>query len=153
MVAFVRLVELGKADLAYPTVLARYGIAQFCDGRRVGTRLNIQDATSPYCHRMKSVEVNRLDQYDEDEGVWKEILIEDRNAGPAETAASRLDFSGWLTTLAKRDRKVALKLGAGETTNRAANLFKISAGRVSQLRRERMASWQNFVGEPGTSAA
>ncbi|MEO2008842.1 MAG: hypothetical protein ABGX22_09210, partial [Pirellulaceae bacterium] len=36
LVAFVRLVELEKVDLAYPTVLARYGVAQVRSGRRVG---------------------------------------------------------------------------------------------------------------------
>lgn len=38
-VAFMRLVQLGKADLAYPSVLARYGVAQVLEGRRVGNRL------------------------------------------------------------------------------------------------------------------
>ena len=36
-VAFVALVRRGKMDLAYPSVLARYAVAQFKDGRRVGT--------------------------------------------------------------------------------------------------------------------
>ena len=36
LVAHHRLVQTGKEDLAYPTVLARYGIAQVRDGRRVG---------------------------------------------------------------------------------------------------------------------
>ena len=40
-VANVRLVELEKTALAYPTVLARYGIAQVRDGRRVGARRRI----------------------------------------------------------------------------------------------------------------
>jgi hypothetical protein len=44
-VAFARLAALGKTDLAYPTVLARYGIAQVRDGRRVG------DVLSPYAQR------------------------------------------------------------------------------------------------------
>jgi hypothetical protein len=34
--AYVRLVELNKVDLAYPTVLARYGVKQTRDHRRVG---------------------------------------------------------------------------------------------------------------------
>jgi len=36
LVAFARLVQLGKVDLAYPTVLARYAVAQVNDGRKVG---------------------------------------------------------------------------------------------------------------------
>ncbi|MCH7687263.1 MAG: hypothetical protein IH899_11375 [Planctomycetes bacterium] len=53
LVAFVRLVELGKADLAFPTVLARYGVSQFHSGRRVGTRLNVRDVMSPFAQRNK----------------------------------------------------------------------------------------------------
>ena len=49
--AFVRLVQLGKTDIAYPGVLARYGVAQVNGGRRVGGRLNIQDVSSKYCQR------------------------------------------------------------------------------------------------------
>ena len=34
LIAFVRLFSLGKSELAYPSVLARYGVAQARDGRR-----------------------------------------------------------------------------------------------------------------------
>ncbi|MGD0040313.1 MAG: hypothetical protein ABSE84_07855, partial [Isosphaeraceae bacterium] len=34
--AFVRLVQLKKVALAYPTVLAKYGVAQTRDHRKVG---------------------------------------------------------------------------------------------------------------------
>jgi len=33
-------VELGKTSVAYPSALARYGVAQFRAGRRVGANLN-----------------------------------------------------------------------------------------------------------------
>jgi hypothetical protein len=38
-VAFARLVQLGKVDLAYPSVLACYAVAQVRDHRKVGGRL------------------------------------------------------------------------------------------------------------------
>ena len=37
-VAYHRLFDLGKTDIAYPSVLARYGVAQYRAGRRVGAR-------------------------------------------------------------------------------------------------------------------
>ena len=58
----------GKADLAYAGVLARYGVAQVNDDRRVGGRLNIRDVSSEYCQRRKGVTVERLDKYNKDEG-------------------------------------------------------------------------------------
>jgi hypothetical protein len=153
LVAYARLVERGKADIAYATPLAMYAIKQFHSGRRTGSKLNVKDISSAYCQTMKRVRLRRLDRYDPEEDCWKEILVEDRSAGPAQIVASRLDFAGWLRTLSKRDRKLALKLAVGETTSKVAALFRVSAGRVSQIRRELLESWRRFVGEPDTSAA
>src|SRR5512140_19151 len=71
-VAFHRLVELGKTDLAYPTALARFAIKQFYDDRRVGARRDIRDVLHPYCQRKKGVVVERLDHYDPEEGCWRQ---------------------------------------------------------------------------------
>jgi hypothetical protein len=95
-VAYARLFALGKVDLAYPSVLARYAVAQTKDFRVVGGHLAIKDAMSPYCQAKKNVVVERLDRFDEEEGEWREILIEDRHVGPAEIAATRMDFATWL---------------------------------------------------------
>ena len=99
--AFARLAELGKTDVAYPTVLARYGVAQVKAGRKVGCRLNINDITSDYCRRWKNVTVERLDNYDIEQDAWQEVVVEDKHAGPAEVAATRIDFAQWLKVLPK----------------------------------------------------
>ena len=153
LVAFVRLVELGKADVAFPTVLARYGVSQFRSGRRVGTRLNVRDISSDYCQRRKGIFVQRLDRYYVKDGEWREIVVEDRTATPADIAATRIDFAAWLETLSKRQRKIAETLAMGETTSRTARIFRISAGRVSQSRRQLFDCWQTFQGEPVSSPA
>jgi hypothetical protein len=147
MVAYLRLYELGKVELAYPSALARYAVAQTNDGRVTGGHLAIRDVSSPYCQAKKNVIVERLDHFDETEWCWKEILIADRSCTPAELAASRIDFPAWLDTLTPRDRKVALKLAAGERPGHVAKMFRLSAGRISQLRRELHAGWQRFHGE------
>ena len=118
LVAFHRLVQLKKAHLAYPTVLARYAVAQIKDGRLVGGHMNVKDASSPYCQRVKGVIMERLDHYDDVEGAWKEVVVEDKTAGPADIARTRIDFSDWLDTLGRRNRKIALKLAEGEKTTR-----------------------------------
>ena len=153
LVAFVRLVELGKADVAFPTVLARYGVSQFRSGRRVGTRLNVRDISSEYCQRRKGVFVQRLDRYYVKDGEWREIVVEDKRATPADIAATRIDFAAWLETLSKRQRKIAETLAMGETTSHTARIFRISAGRVSQIRRQLFDRWQAFQGEPLSSPA
>ena len=147
-VAVARLAELGKLQIVYRTPLANFAIRQVRSGRRVGAKLNVHDLTSVHAKNMKQLVVERLDYFVEVDWVWKEILIEDRNATPAELAASRIDFPAWLDSLSRRDRKLALRLASGESTGRVAKMFRVSAGRISQLRRELMASWLNFVGQP-----
>src|ERR1700730_9364583 len=52
LAAYARLVELGKEQLAFPSALARFAIAQVRVGRQVGNRLRIGDAMSRYAqHR------------------------------------------------------------------------------------------------------
>jgi len=151
--AFVRLVELGKADLAYPTPLATFGIRQFRAGRRVGNESNANDVGSPYAQVVKGIHVGRLDHRDEETGEWREILLEDRHAGPAETAAARIDFGEWLRRLPRRRRRIAEVLATGETTKKVARQFHVSAGRISQIRRELKDSWDGFQGEADGAGA
>ena len=102
---------------------------------------------SPYCQRQKGVVVERLDHFDPEENAWQEILVEDRLAGPAEVAATRLDFDGWMHSLPKRLRKIANVLSTSETTNAVARRFHVSDGRISQIRRELYNAWRRFIGE------
>jgi transposase-like protein len=48
--------------------------------------------------------------------------------------------------LSAKKRRVAEALAQGDSTNDVADEFGVSAGRVSQLRREFAESWQEFHG-------
>jgi hypothetical protein len=145
--AFVRLVERGLIDVVYPTPLAGYAIKQILVGRRVGAKLNVRDVSSEYCQARKQITVERLDQFDERKGEWKEVLVEDRHAGPADTAAARIDIGEWFDSLPKTKRRIAKTLATGETTKRTAKKFHVSPGRISQTRRELQQAWREFQGE------
>lgn len=147
LVAFKRLYDKGKVDLAYPTVLARFGICQVRDHRRTGCRLNIRDVSSAYAQQRKGFKVERLDRFDRREDAWSEILVEDRRCGPSEIAASRIDFAAWLRSLPERARQFAVTLCAGETTGEAAKRFGVSPSRISQVRRDLWESWNDFVSD------
>ena len=145
--AYARLVELGKTDVAYPTALAKFAVRQTKEGRKVGGKLNVRDVSSDYCQQRKNLFVERLDHYDSEEQAWSEVLVEDRRAGPAETAIVRIDFAAWLRFLPRRLRKVATFLANGETTSAASKRFRLSQGRISQIRRELLLAWQRFQGD------
>lgn len=145
--AYVRLVQLKKVASAYPTVLAKFAVAQVKDNRKVGGHLNVKDVLSPYCQAKKGVIVERLDHFDEEEGHWQEVLIEDKHAGPADIATIRIDFTEWLRSLPGRLRRIAKLLATGETTTAAAKKFDLCPGRISQIRKELFRAWQIFQGE------
>ena len=146
--AVLRLVKKGLySKRRYPTPLAQYAIRQYCDGRRVGSRLNIHDVSSSYCQRQKHVTLERLDKFDTGEEAWQEIVIEDKHSGPAEVACVRIDFATWLRRLPGRVRKIAKVLATGETTHAVARRFNVSDGRISQIRKELFLAWQRFQGE------
>jgi hypothetical protein len=148
LVAYVRLYQQGRVSLAYPTVLARYGVAQVRDGRRVGTKLNVKDPLSRYCQKRKGVVVERLDVFDDEENAWAEAVVQDTRSAPVpEIVAFRCDFADWLASLCRRDRRIAESLAIGNRTSDVAQRFDVSAGRVSQLRRELATSWREFVGD------
>jgi len=146
--AYCRLVERGKEDVAYATPLASFAIRQIRSGRQVGGSLSARDIQSRCVQRARGIVVQRLDHFDERQGGWLEVLVEDRKAGPAETAAARIDLAAWLALLGRRKRRIAQTLARGETTSKAAAMFGVSAARISQLRDELRRSWYTFQGEP-----
>lgn len=151
--ALARLAELGKLDLAYASVLARYGVARFKAGRMTGGHLNCKDVMSSYCQRLKCIVVERLDQYNDEDRSWSEALVEDRTAGPAQITCSRIDIDAWLHALPRRDRKVAEYLSLGHRTSETARRFGVSQGRISQLRRALKQSWEDYTGDNEGNAA
>lgn len=149
--AYQRLVQRGLGQVIYATPLSRYAIQQIRSGRRVGNRLNIKDVSSTYAQRAKVIRLERLDMRDDTGGRWQEVIVEDKTAGPAEIAITRIDFVAWLKLLTPRTRRIAKTLATGETTKEVARKFALSQGRVSQLHRELQLAWQMFQGE--TAAA
>jgi hypothetical protein len=145
--AFRRLVEQGKAALAYPTVLAKFAIRQVREGRRVGQERNVLDVMSAYGQRRKGFSVLPFAAAGK-RNEWQEMVVEDRCASPADVAGFRIDFAAWLMRLKRPKRLVALRLAAGDTTSEVAGHFRMSASRVSQLRNELQQDWDEFQAVP-----
>jgi hypothetical protein len=151
-VAFFRLVEQGRSERAFPTALARFAVAQVRDGRKVGTPQNAGDVLSPCARKQNRLAVvERLDRFDKHEGLWIEAVIEDTRTPVLDQVWFRIDFPQWLAALSSRSRQVAQALAIGNTTASVARQIGVSAGRVSQLRRELYESWQRFHGESNES--
>ena len=124
LVAFLRLFSLGKAELAYPSVLARYGVAQAREGRRVGGHLNANDVMSHYAQRRRGFQVEWIDA----------MMPEDRTATPAEVATARIDIRAWLETLTPRNRGIARLLAVANQLEIHQTLIIFSIGLPSSSR-------------------
>jgi RNA polymerase sigma factor (sigma-70 family) len=146
-VAYARLVERGAEQRAFPTVLARFAVAQVRQGRRVGGRQNVRDVLSPCALRKQRCLVERLDRYDTEEQAWREAVVEDPYTPVFDQVWFRIDFPQWLAGLAPRKRRIAETLAVGHSTAAVAQQFGLSAARISQLRRELYESWRGFHGE------
>ena len=146
--AFHRLAQRGREDLAYATPLAQYAIRQVCSGRRIGGSLRNRDILSRRMVAGRGLVRQPMYVWDCETGTWHELLIEDRTAGPADTAAARIDFAAWRQRLPTRLRELVLVLAHGETTKEAARRFRVSPARISQLRSWLKQSWENYQGHP-----
>ena len=142
--AFIGLARRDKLAVAFPTPLSQYAIRQVLAGRRVGSQLNKHDLLSSYARKIQGFKVERLDQQDPRTVDINEALVEDRQAGPAEIAAARIDVAAWLKSLSARNRRIARALALGNTTNAVARQFGISPARISQLRNWFQGQWEKF---------
>jgi hypothetical protein len=143
-VMFVRLMKRGRKDAVFPTVLARFGIGHAREGRSFGTPSNSRDVAAKWARHRRNFVVNRLERDDSRRQRWLEAVIEDPRTPVADQAAFRVDYPDWLSRLPCRKRRVAEALADGNSTNVVARRFRLSAARISQLRRELHESWQRF---------
>jgi hypothetical protein len=139
------LVLRGKKPVEFATRLARIVVCHVCAGRQVGNSANCQDVLSRAARIKHGISVERIGMktYDQRQG-WRELVVEDHRSGPAQIAATRLDFEAWLSRLTPRRRLIAESLAQGNLPMDVAKEFRLSRGRVSQLRRAFEDSWQDF---------
>jgi hypothetical protein len=158
---FRRLVAQGKAIDQFVSVLADYAVRHVKSGRRLCGQEKAKDVLSPRAQRLKGFAVERLpssillshnalysDPHSKDLIDAFEERLRDNTQSPVPTqAAFRIDFPAWLSQLGARNREIAQDMALELGTFELAQRHNISAGRVSQLRRELHLDWRQFHGE------
>jgi DNA-directed RNA polymerase specialized sigma24 family protein len=145
MCAYQRLHERGELARAFPSTLTRFAIAQFHSGRRVGASQNSSDVYFLKRRKRSECSLPRVNELSDAEHPWQEALVDNRRSSVPAQVAFRLDFPCWLDRLPLRNRLAAERLLMGFTTGEVAQELQVSAGRISQLRRELADSWYTFV--------
>jgi hypothetical protein len=148
---YLRLVERGKDPAGFVSTFAGYAARAVRRGRRLAGQESGRDVLAPAARQCHGFAVGRLPDYTTPYGgAWQESLADNTRSPVDEAAAFRLDFPCWLATLAERDRRLVEDMTLGHRTGELARQFGLSAGRVSQLRRQYHSAWRRFHGElPG----
>jgi hypothetical protein len=143
--SFLRLRRRGKDPTAFPAVFAHFVASAVSNGRGIVRRRSARDLM---CARPRGerVTVHRLNDPRPGGGWWRDAAL-DRRVRVDDQATFNLDFPAWLAALPALKRRVAGLLARGHGTEDAASRTGLSAGRVSQLRRELADSWAAFHAE------
>jgi hypothetical protein len=153
-VSFQLLAAKGKLHVATPATLATYAVRHVRSGRHVGSHQDsAKDVLSPVVRRRHGVQVIEFDTT----GMvriprstigrtsgWRQVVVEDRKTPVPDIAAFRVDFAEWMRSLSRRSRKIISAMAARVGTMDLARRFKVSPGRISQLRRMFEGSWRQF---------
>jgi hypothetical protein len=143
-VAYKRLHDRGELQCVFATALAKFAVAQYRDGRRVGTPENSRDLFSPKAQRRGGFTISSLNTANHDAEVCIDCVVDRRRTPVADQVAFRLDFPRWFAGQSNRNRQIINRLSQNYATSEVAREFQVTPARVSQLRRELADSWQEF---------
>jgi hypothetical protein len=142
-----RLIARRRRDQIFASPLGRYAVFHVRNGRRVGSPKNGADVSCPFVARRRGFRVEPIDRFERGARRWTLMAVPSSSTPIPDQVAFRLDFPQWLSTQSLRNRRLIQALGRGDTTSEAARQFRISAGRVAQLRSQFAKSWRAFQGE------
>jgi hypothetical protein len=142
---FVRLVRRGKHPEQFVSALATFAARAVRSGRRLCGQEKPKDVLSPIAQSRRGFTVSPLPPMSTLHGSPFDEALHDNTQTPVpEQVSFRVDFPAWLDTRSDRDRVIIGDLMAGERTMDVSAKYQVSQGRVSQLRREYLASWRAF---------
>lgn len=145
---WVRLHERGKDPSGFVSTLAALAARHVRNGRRLCGQLRPNDVLSPRAQQLRGFTVEKLPDFSTlSENPFSEALQDNTRSEVPDQVCFRLDFPAWLHTRTRRDRRMIADMATGERTNTLARKFRMSPGRVSQLREQFRRDWRQFVGD------
>lgn len=151
---FVRLAERGKDGTRFPSVLATFAARAVKSGRRVCGQIKAKDVMNETAQRQHGFAVGKLPDFStESTNPLAEALTDNTQTPPPDAAAFRIDFPAWLALYSDRDRAIIQEMAQGARTKDVAGRFRLSQGRISQMRSECHQAWEAFHDDAQTRAA
>ena len=150
--AYHRLHERRLLHRAFASPLVRFAVAQYYAGRRVGSSQCGHDCYGQQVRNEEQVQFRSIGTPREQRQEWLECLTENYRTPVPDQVHYRVEFPRWFRGQSRRNRQIAERLALGYTTAEVARQFRLSPGRISQLRRELHDSWQEFTADRQTVA-
>jgi hypothetical protein len=145
---FVRLANKGKDARQFPSTLATYAARAVKSGRRVCGQEKAKDVLSPLAQTRRGFTVASLPRESTlSANPLSEALADNTRSPVPEQVHFRIDFPRWLTQLGDRKRRIAEDMALGHRTQDLAEMHKVTAARISQLRGEFHQDWLRYTGE------
>src|ERR1700716_2548292 len=107
LLAYLRLHDQGRAEVATSSSLAWYGSRQVKRGRPAAGRMNGKDPLSRYAQIGNGIQIDRQTSN------WIDAIVEDKRAPVADQVAAKMDVGAWFATLTKRTKEIAKDLAFG----------------------------------------
>jgi len=156
-------IKKGKDPNEFVSAVADFAVKQVRSGRKVTGQERAKDAMSPVAQRRKGFAVKTLPNslakpYEvicgdpngqEKMDAVEERLTDNTITSPPDQAAFREQWRLFLEELGPKKRPIVEDMAGGEDTNTLAAKHKVTAGRVSQIRREAAQVWRGLEREPG----
>lgn len=146
---FLRLKQRGQDPAQFPSALASFAARAVRSGRRLAGMDRPKDLLSPLAQLRHGFSVCSIPAGSTLMGNLIDQALQDNRRSPIpEQVSFRLDFPAWVRTRTARDRWVIADLMVGERTMAVAAKYGLTAGRVSQLRRNFLEDWIRFCEDP-----
>lgn len=145
---FITLAQRGKDATTFASVLATFAARAAKCGRRVCGQAKAKDVMSAVAQQRHGFAVGKLPEHSTlSTNPLNEALIDNTRSPIPDQVQFRCDFPSWLHTHSRRQRRLIREMAMGERTTTLARRFKLSEGRISQLRRQFQEDWSTFCGE------
>lgn len=159
---FLALARRGKDATAFPTTLATYAARAVCCGRRLCGTLPAKDVMSvraqrrfgfcveslPASTRTSVENLHSVVHGQRELDAMEERLRDNTQTPVPDQVAFRADFPAWLRTLTERDRWIIQDMMRNERTKDLARKYRLTCGRISQMRRAFHEDWERFCAAP-----
>jgi hypothetical protein len=155
---FRRLAQRGKDAGQYLSAFNDFLVRAISSGRRIMGYEKAKDAMCVRTQKRHGFKVERLPKEiraphesrysmvhgQREHDAFAERLSDNTITPIPDQAAFRIDWPAWLQTQTERNRRIIGDLMAGDRTIEVSQKYGLSAGRISQLRRQLHDDWQAF---------